>query len=84
MPEIAEVDSAHVRRACVVLVDSRSACAQEAGEFTAAGVSQARMVEVGKLVRRAWVLVRGDEEPWDWEPDAHRTVEQNWRCGAQL
>lgn len=75
------MDSAHVRRAGVVLVDSRSACAQEAGELIAAVVSQTRVVEVGKLIQRALALVRGDEEPWDWEPDAYRTVERAMEMG---
>ena len=72
-PQMAEVDSALIRRARVVLVDSRSACAVEAGELIAADVSQTDMVEVGELIRRA--PVRDDENSWAWEPNASRVAE---------
>ena len=72
-PQMAEVDSALIRRARVVLVDSRSACAVEAGELIAADVSQTDMVEVGELIRRA--PVRDDENSWAWEPNASRVAD---------
>jgi ornithine cyclodeaminase/alanine dehydrogenase-like protein (mu-crystallin family) len=71
---MAEVDGKLIRRARVVLVDLRSACAVEAGELIAAGVPQTRMVEVGELLRRAPAPAHGDE-PWGWEPDAQRIAE---------
>jgi ornithine cyclodeaminase len=49
-PEMAEVDTALIRRARV-LVDSRSACALEAGELIGAGLAAEDMVEVGELLR---------------------------------
>jgi ornithine cyclodeaminase/alanine dehydrogenase-like protein (mu-crystallin family) len=69
-PEMAEVDTALIRRARVVLVDSRSACAVEAGELIAAGVP--RMVEVGELLRRVPASPGANEKSWAWEPDAPR------------
>ncbi|KAF8260498.1 NAD-binding protein [Lactarius quietus] len=68
---MAEVDSALIRRARAVLVDSRSACAFEAGELIAAGVPPARMVEVGELIRRvhAPALAGVCDDAWAWEPD---------------
>ncbi|KAH9165874.1 hypothetical protein EDB89DRAFT_2007259 [Lactarius sanguifluus] len=72
-PEMAEVDTALIRRARAVVVDSRAACAVEAGELIAAGVPQAAMVEVGELLRRAPAGV--EEESWAWEPDAPRVAE---------
>ena len=74
-PEMAEVDSALIRRARVVLVDSRSACAVEAGELIAADVPQARMVEVGELIRHAPAPARDSKTSWEWKPDAHRVAE---------
>ena len=71
-PAMAEVDSALIERARVVLVDSRSACAEEAGELIAAGVPQARMVEVGELLRSTEVP---GEKSWGWEPDKQRVAE---------
>jgi ornithine cyclodeaminase/alanine dehydrogenase-like protein (mu-crystallin family) len=73
-PEMAEVDGALIRRARVVLVDSRSACAQEAGELIAAGIPQTRIVEVGELLR-APGIVQDDVKSWGWEPDAQRVAE---------
>jgi ornithine cyclodeaminase/alanine dehydrogenase-like protein (mu-crystallin family) len=70
-PETAEVDTAHIRRARVVLVILRSACQRvvEAGELIAAGVPRTGMVEVGELLRG--VPGRDDDEkPLAWEPDA--------------
>ncbi|KAF8495907.1 NAD-P-binding protein [Russula emetica] len=49
-PEMAEVDTALIRRARI-LVDSRSACALEAGELIRAGLAAEDMVEVGELLR---------------------------------
>ncbi len=76
-PEMAEVDTALIRRARVVLVESRSACAVEAGELIAARVPQAGMVEVGELLRRAPAPASAgaDEKSWAWEPDAPRVAE---------
>ncbi|KAH9017785.1 hypothetical protein EDB83DRAFT_2437150 [Lactarius deliciosus] len=72
-PEMAEVDTALIRRARAVVVDSRAACAVEAGELIAAGVPQAAMVEVGQLLRRAPAGI--EEGSWTWEPDAPRVAE---------
>jgi ornithine cyclodeaminase len=47
---MAEVDTALIRRARI-LVDSRSACALEAGELIGAGLAAEDMVEVGSLLR---------------------------------
>jgi ornithine cyclodeaminase len=47
---MAEVDTALIRRARI-LVDSRGACALEAGELIAAGLAAEDMVEVGELLR---------------------------------
>ncbi|KAI9461397.1 NAD-P-binding protein [Russula earlei] len=66
-PEMAEVDSALIRRARV-LVDSRSACALEAGELICAGIAPEDMVEVGELLLRAPV----HDEKCDVEIDAAR------------
>ena len=71
-PAMEEVDTALIKRARVVLVDSRSACAEEAGELIAAGVPQARMVEVGELLRSTEVP---GEKSWGWEPDKQRVAE---------
>jgi ornithine cyclodeaminase/alanine dehydrogenase-like protein (mu-crystallin family) len=49
-PEMAEVDTALIHRARL-LVDSRSACALEAGELIGAGLKAKDMVEVGELLR---------------------------------
>lgn len=49
-PEMAEVDTALIHRARI-LVDSRSACALEAGELISAGLAAEDMVEVGELLR---------------------------------
>ena len=72
-PEMVEVDAALIRRARVVLVDSRSACAVEAGELIAAGVPPEGMVEVGELLRRA--SPTGDGSERSWAPDARRVAE---------
>jgi ornithine cyclodeaminase/alanine dehydrogenase-like protein (mu-crystallin family) len=49
-PDMAEVDTALIRRARI-LVDSRSACALEAGELIGVGLAAEDMVEVGELLR---------------------------------
>lgn len=49
-PEMAEVDTALIRRARI-LVDSRSACVSEAGELIGARLAAEDMVEVGELLR---------------------------------
>lgn len=45
-----EVESELVRRAGVVVVDSKAACKAEAGEVIAAGLAEEEMVEIGGLV----------------------------------
>jgi ornithine cyclodeaminase/alanine dehydrogenase-like protein (mu-crystallin family) len=62
-PEMAEVDTALIRRARIV-VDSRSACALEAGELIGAGLAAEDMVEVGELLRSmpARGVVEADSE----------------------
>ncbi|KLO06967.1 NAD-binding protein [Schizopora paradoxa] len=49
-PEMREIDDDLVKRAGKILVDSREACAHEAGELISAGISPADMVEVGEIV----------------------------------
>ncbi|KAJ7747668.1 hypothetical protein DFH07DRAFT_576427 [Mycena maculata] len=57
-PTMHEVDGALIRRALPsdasarsdLLVDSRSACLEEAGELIAAGIDGAQVVEIGELV----------------------------------
>lgn len=44
-----DVDNDLIRRAGVVLVDSREACSQEAGELISAGVGSEEMIELGEL-----------------------------------
>jgi ornithine cyclodeaminase/alanine dehydrogenase-like protein (mu-crystallin family) len=56
--EMAEVDTALIRRARKILVDSRSACAIEAGELIAAGAQPEDVVEVGEL------LLYGASDSW--------------------
>lgn len=62
-PEMSEVDTALIRRARI-LVDSRSACALEAGELIGAGVTAENMIEVGELLRSipAGGVVEADSE----------------------
>jgi ornithine cyclodeaminase/alanine dehydrogenase-like protein (mu-crystallin family) len=62
-PEMVEVDTALIRRARIV-VDSRSACALEAGELIGAGLAAEDMVEVGELLRSmpARGVVEADSE----------------------
>ncbi|KAH9024932.1 hypothetical protein EDB85DRAFT_2150133 [Lactarius pseudohatsudake] len=74
-PEMAEVDTALIRRArAVVVVDSRAACAVEAGELIAAGVPQAATLEVGERPRRA---------PAGAEEGPRRDDIQDCRLGTQ-
>jgi ornithine cyclodeaminase/alanine dehydrogenase-like protein (mu-crystallin family) len=54
-PEMREVDEQLIRRAGVVVVDSKEACGKEAGELISAGVEADGMVELGEL------LVQGDD-----------------------
>jgi len=49
-PEMMEVEASLIRRAALVMVDSRSACILEAGELVAAGVRPEDVCEVGELV----------------------------------
>jgi ornithine cyclodeaminase len=52
-PTMREVDNALIRRAIPVVVDSISACLEEAGEIISAGLDKVHLVEIGELVRRA-------------------------------
>ena len=72
MPAMAEVDTALIKCAHVVLVDSHSACAEEAGELITVGVPQAHMVEVGKLLQSTEAP---GENSWGWELDVQRVTE---------
>ena len=49
-PNMREVDDELVRRAGLVVVDSREACAREAGELISTGVKGEGMAELGELV----------------------------------
>lgn len=49
-PHMMEVETSLIRRAGLLMVDSRSACLLEAGELIAAGVRPEDMREVGELV----------------------------------
>jgi len=49
-PQMMEVETSLIHRAGLLMVDSRSACMLEAGEFIAAGVRPEGMREVGELV----------------------------------
>jgi ornithine cyclodeaminase len=73
---MAEVDTALIRRGRI-LVDSRSACAVEAGELIAAGVRPEDVVEVGELLlsRGAHTGTGRHDERWAWEVDAARVSE---------
>ncbi|KAI0315493.1 NAD-binding protein [Amylostereum chailletii] len=50
-PAMVEIDSDLVLRAGRVVVDSRNACAAEAGELIAAGIPPEDVTEIGELVR---------------------------------
>lgn len=49
-PDMHEVDEQLIRRAGIVVVDSREACLQEAGELIAARLRPEQMVELGEVV----------------------------------
>ncbi|EGN97636.1 hypothetical protein SERLA73DRAFT_110946 [Serpula lacrymans var. lacrymans S7.3] len=49
-PTMREIDDALVKRAGVVVVDSREACLVEAGELIGAGLGEESMVEIGEIV----------------------------------
>ena len=49
-PRMMEVETSLIRRAGLLMVDSRSACMVEAGEFIAAGVRPEDVCEVGELL----------------------------------
>ena len=49
-PTMHEVDVGVVQRAGVVLVDSRHACLEEAGELIGAGIGPGALIEVGEIV----------------------------------
>jgi len=69
-PEMVEVDPELIRRARVV-VDSRGACALEAGELIGAGIAPEDMVQVGELLRSA--PAHGDK--WAVESDPVRVAQ---------
>lgn len=48
-PEMRDVEDELIRRAGVVVVDSKEACSQEAGELISAGVGSEGVVELGEL-----------------------------------
>jgi ornithine cyclodeaminase/alanine dehydrogenase-like protein (mu-crystallin family) len=47
-----EVEDEVILRASMVVVDSRQACAVEAGELISAGIKPEQMVELGELLSR--------------------------------
>lgn len=50
-PHMREVEDELIRRAGIVVVDSREACAREAGELISAGVPGEQLAELGELLR---------------------------------
>lgn len=58
-PEMRDVDDELIRRAGVVVVDSKEACRQEAGELISAGIGSEGMVELGELCCEEVEDVRG-------------------------
>jgi ornithine cyclodeaminase len=50
-PTMHEVDTELIKRAGRVVVDSREACALEAGELIKAGLGKSEMVEMGEMLR---------------------------------
>jgi len=49
-PKMREVEDELIKRAGVIVVDSKEACGHEAGELISAGVTDEGMVEIGKIV----------------------------------
>ncbi|KAI0072603.1 NAD-P-binding protein [Panus rudis PR-1116 ss-1] len=49
-PSMHEVDTALIKRAGIVVVDSRDACKIEAGEIIAASLPDDRLIEIGELI----------------------------------
>lgn len=49
-PQMREVDDALIRRAGVIVVDSKEACGHEAGELLSAGIGPEGMVELGEVL----------------------------------
>ncbi|ORY34322.1 hypothetical protein BCR39DRAFT_517682 [Naematelia encephala] len=49
-PHMHEIQGELVRRAGLVVVDSREACAKEAGELISAGITQEGMIELGEVL----------------------------------
>lgn len=58
--EMHEVQDALVHRACPILVDSRTACLEEAGEVISSGLGFDDLVEIGELVNSEGRLPRKD------------------------
>ncbi|KAI6149859.1 NAD-binding protein [Pisolithus tinctorius] len=52
-PSMVEVDCGLINRAEMIVVDSIKACAIEAGELIAAGLSVGEMIEIGRLVEES-------------------------------
>jgi ornithine cyclodeaminase/alanine dehydrogenase-like protein (mu-crystallin family) len=91
-----EVDRELVRRAVIpgptsgprrqlLLVDSRGACAAEAGELIAAGVTGSQVVEIGELVKvsEEGELVRLDVPILDHEEKMGEVeAERDWEVGT--
>lgn len=50
-PHMREVDNELIRRAGIVVVDSKEACAREAGELIGAGMSGDQLAELGEVLR---------------------------------
>ncbi len=50
-PHMREVDNELIRRAGIVVVDSKEACAREAGELIGAGLSGDQLAELGEVLR---------------------------------
>lgn len=49
-PKMREIDDDLVKRAGIIVVDSKEACGHEAGELLSAGVKDEEMIELGTLV----------------------------------
>ena len=61
-PIMHEVSSSLIDRAKLVVVDSREACAKEAGELIAAGFAMENAVELGELGSQSELTAGGEEK----------------------
>lgn len=61
-PHMHEVSSTLIKQAKLVLVDSRAACAKEAGELIAAVFPAENAIELGELGSQIELTGRGDEK----------------------